>query len=288
VIDSMTGRGLYDQVHDVVASVRERAPGASPHIGVVLGSGLGAFAERPSAVSIPFADLRGLPAATVHGHAGRLVLDGPVAILAGRLHLYEGFPPADVVLPIRMLVALGCRTIVLTNACGAVATDLAAGDLVLITDHLDPGGAGDPLRGPNDDRLGPRFPDLREAWDPELRALARREADRFGVALREGVYAFNPGPSYETPAQVRALRALGADVVGMSTVPEAIAAGHMGARVLGIACVTNAASGTTPLRHDEVVAVAARAAPRLTALLEALVAAVSAGSATGTTGTSTS
>jgi len=267
----VTETGLYAQLQDVVACVRARVPGVAPRVGVVLGSGLGAFADRPAAASIPFADIPGFPAVAVHGHAGHLVLDGAVAILAGRSHLYEGLPAADVVLPVRMLVALGCRTILLTNACGAVAPDLAAGDLVLITDHLDPGGAGDPLRGPNDDRLGPRFPDMRDAWDPGLRAIAMREAARLGIALCEGVYAFNPGPSYETPATVRALRTLGADVVGMSTVPEAIAAGHMGARVLGISCVTNAASDAAPLRHDEVVAAAVRAAPRVAALLEALV-----------------
>jgi purine-nucleoside phosphorylase len=272
VTDVATDHGIYDQLRVVVESVRARVPDATPRLGVVLGSGLGAFADRPGGASVPFGEIAGFRRATVHGHAGRLVFDGALAVLAGRLHLYEGLPPADVVLPVRLLVALGCSTIVLTNACGAIAPDLRAGDLVMITDHLDPTGLGDPLRGPNDERLGPRFPDMRDAWDPALRQIAHREAARLGIALREGVYAFNPGPSYETPAQVRGLRVLGADVVGMSTVPEAIAAGHMGARVLGIACVTNAASDTAPLRHGDVVAQAQRAAPRLVALLQALAA----------------
>jgi purine-nucleoside phosphorylase len=266
----------YERVEQAAAFARGRAPGSTPRVGVVLGSGLGAFADRPGAASIPFADIPGFSAATVHGHAGRLVLDRGAAILAGRLHLYEGLPPEEVVLPIRMLVALGCRTLILTNACGAVAPDLSAGDLVLLSDHLDLGGAGDPLRGPNDERLGTRFPDLRDAWDVSLRDLCRREAARLGIALRDGVYAFNRGPSYETPAEVRALRTLHADVVGMSTVPEAVAAAHMGARVLGISCVTNSASDGAPLRHDDVLAAAARAAPRLCVLLDALLSALGA------------
>jgi len=266
----------FTRAHEAAAYVRGRVPAAAPRVGVVLGSGLGAFAERQGATSIPFGEIPGFFAATVHGHAGRLVLDRGAALLAGRLHLYEGITPAEVVHPIRMLVALGCRTLILTNACGAVASDLGAGDLVVLADHLDPGGGGDPLRGENDERLGPRFPDLRDAWDPGLRDLARQEAARLGIAVREGVYAFNPGPSYETPAAVRALRTLGADVVGMSTVPEVIAAAHMGARVLGISCVTNAAASTEPLRHDEVVAAAAAAAPRLTSLLDAILAALGA------------
>lgn len=270
----MTIPGSYEAIVKAADYVRGRAPDAAPRVGVVLGSGLGAFADRPGAVSVAFGEIPGFPSSTVHGHAGRLVLEGQTAVLAGRLHLYEGLAPAEVVMPIRVLVALGCRTVILTNACGAVAPDLSAGDLVLISEHLDLGGAGDPLRGPNDERLGPRFPDLREAWDAELRALAKHSASKLGIALREGVYAFNPGPSYETPAQVRVLRMVGADVVGMSTVPEAIAAVHMGARVIGISCVTNAASDTAPLRHDDVVGVAGRTAPRLIALLEHIVAAL--------------
>lgn len=268
---------------------RQSPPAPAPRIGMILGSGLGAFAERlsdPGLCELPFADIPGFPASTVGGHRGRLVVGhlggeaGPaVACLDGRAHVYEGHGADQVVLPTRMLALLGVEILVITNAAGGVSPDLGPGDLMLIEDHINFSGYN-PLRGPNDDELGPRFPDMTSAYDPELRNLAREVAADCGLPLQGGVYAVLGGPSYETPAEVRAMRSLGADAVGMSTVFETTAAVHAGMRVLGFSLITNQAAGLGAghLSHDEVLDTAAQARDRLVAFLEQLVAALHSGS----------
>jgi purine-nucleoside phosphorylase len=259
-----------------VEAIRSRST-VAPAAGVVLGSGLGAFAEGlDEAVEIPYAEIPGWPSSTAVGHAGTLVLGSfgglPLAVMRGRAHLYEGHDPAKVVYGVRVLAALGARTLVLTNACGGIREDLAPGDLVLVTDHLNLQGSS-PLVGPNDDTVGPRFPDMTDAYDPELRREALAAAARLGIRLGEGVYAAWLGPAFETPAEIRMIRTLGADVVGMSTVPEVLAARHAGLRCLALSCVTNMAAGTVPepIDHERVLEVAAAAQDRLTALLRELV-----------------
>jgi purine-nucleoside phosphorylase len=257
-------------------SIRKR-DARVPDIAVVLGSGLSPFADTlVDATVIEYPDIAHMPVVTVPGHAGKLVIgklpnepDGPVvAALAGRVHFYEGHAMDTVVFPVRMLVSLGAKFVLLTNAAGGIAPTSRPGDLVLISDHLNLQGTN-PLIGPNDSALGPRFPDMTRVWDPELRAIAQRAAQSEGTELREGVYAALTGPSYETPAEIRMLRAMGADLVGMSTVPEAIAARHMGARVLGISCVTNLAAGVsaTDLSHEEVEHTAKSARDRFTRIV---------------------
>ncbi len=271
------------RLEESAAAVRALDPRA-PDVAVVLGSGLSAFADTLiRARSTPYANLPHMAPVTVPGHAGRLVIgelggtlpggSPVVAALAGRIHLYEGHTPDDVVFNVRLMVHLGARVVLLTNAAGAVSMVFQPGDLVLISDHLNLQGQT-PLRGPNDPALGPRFPDMSEVYDRELRAMARTAGETVGLALREGVYAGLPGPSYETPAEIRMLRTLGADMVGMSTVAEAIAARHMGARVLGVSCVTNLAAGVspTPLSHAEVETTAQRTRGVFTALLDAVLA----------------
>jgi len=263
----------YDNIQKAVEFLKLFAP-APPKTAVVLGSGLGAFADALGGAKVPTKDIPGWPPSTVEGHAGTLAMSprGIVA-LAGRVHLYEGYTAAQVVFPIRVLVALGAQTMVLTNAAGGLDARFSAGELVLIADHLNLTGEN-PLRGPNDARLGPRFPDLTDAYDAHLRATAQRAADKAGLGkLREGVYAQLSGPSYETPAEVRMVNALGADLVGMSTALETIAAVHMGARVLAISCVSNLAAGiaTHKLTHEEVLAAGKQAAPRFTALLQGVI-----------------
>jgi purine-nucleoside phosphorylase len=250
---------------EAVAWLRKNEPRV-PDVAVVLGSGLSPFADTlVNATSHPYGSIPNMPGVGVVGHAGKLVvgelaqggLDGKkspvVAALAGRAHFYEGHALDRVVFPVRMLVRWGVKVVVLTNAAGGISPTCRPGDLVLLTDHLNLTGQN-PLMGPNDPEFGPRFPDMSEAYNRELRGFAHAAAERAGTQLREGVYAGLTGPTYETPAEIRMLRALGADLVGMSTVPETIAARHMGARVLGISCVTNLASGVSPhpLSHDEV------------------------------------
>ena len=249
----------------------------APAAGVVLGSGLGSFADAvEDAVAIPYGDLPGWPVSTAVGHAGELVLGTfggvPVAVLKGRAHLYEGHAPERVVFGIRVLGQLGVRSLVLTNACGAIDPAVPPGRLVAISDHLNLQGSS-PLVGPNDETLGPRFPDMSDAYDPEYRRLAREAAGRLGLELGEGVYAAWLGPAFETPAEIRMMRVLGADLVGMSTVPEVLAARHMGIRCLALSCVTNAAAGVTdqPIDHEQVLAVGARAAGDRVALLREVV-----------------
>jgi purine-nucleoside phosphorylase len=278
--------GIFDHIEQVARGVQKRLPeGAAPRVGLVLGSGLGDYADTlAGAVKVPYGELPGFPVSRVVGHAGNLVYGrgpawapGPaqVEVLAmqGRVHFYEGHSLEAVVLPIRVLIACGCDTLVLTNAAGGIGAGLRPGQLVLLSDHLNLFG-GSPLRGENDGRLGPRFPDLSSAYDPALRALGREAGRTLGVELTEGVYAGCAGPQYETPAEVRMLRLLGADLVGMSTVPETIAARHMGARVLGISCVTNLAAGLSgaALSHDEVTETAARVRGDFIKLLDAILA----------------
>jgi purine-nucleoside phosphorylase len=253
-----------------------------PLVGVVLGSGLGGLAdELEGRVEIPYAEIPGWPVSTAVGHTGTLVLgtlDGiPVAVMRGRAHLYEGIGGERVVFGVRVLGALGIRSLVVTNASGGINPDFEPGQLVLISDHLNLQGTS-ALVGPNDESLGPRFPDMSDAYDPELRARAHEAAARLGLELGEGVYAAWLGPQFETPAEIRFMRAVGGDLAGMSTVQEVIAARHMGIRVLGISVVTNMAAGVLPERidHEIVLEVGARAAGSVTALLRELVPTLSA------------
>lgn len=248
-----------------------------PVTGVVLGSGLGAFADRLARPAVvPYEEIPAFPISKVAGHAGRLVVGeletpgGPVVVatMQGRVHAYEGWPAEEVAFGARVLCALGVRTLLVTNAAGGINPAFGAGDLVRITDHLNLTGQN-PLIGPNDERLGPRFPDMSAPYDPALGALLDEAARAAGVPLRQGVYAGVLGPSYETPAEIRMLRTLGADLVGMSTVHEVIAARHQGVRVAGLSVVTNLASGlgASHLTHQEVQETAGRARSRLEALL---------------------
>jgi len=249
----------------------------SPRVAVVLGSGLGGFAERlAKAKRVQYAVIPGFPCPDVAGHAGCLVLgtlDGvPVGVMQGRAHLYEGYSAREVAFPIRVLWRLGVRSVILTNAAGGVHPRLQAGALVLIRDHINLQGEN-PLTGANDERFGPRFPDMTGAYDKTYRAIALTEAQRLGIELQEGVYAGLRGPSYETPAEIRFLATIGADLVGMSTVAETIAARHLGLRVLAISCVANSAVDVQEqgINHAQVVAASQRAEERLTALLRAVI-----------------
>jgi purine-nucleoside phosphorylase len=238
---------------------RKGQAGRPVPLAVVLGSGLGAFAdELADRTEIPYAAIPGWPCSTAIGHAGKLVIGKlgtlDVAVMAGRVHLYEGYTPAEVTFGVRVLGSLGVRSIVFTNAAGGINLTLERGGLVLISDHINLQGSN-PLVGPNDDAFGPRFPDMSEAYSRRLRALAHDVGSEIGIRLAEGVYAAVLGPSYETPAEIRYLRTIGADLVGMSTVPEVIVANHMGMRALGISCVTNMAAGILPqkISHAEVL-----------------------------------
>ena len=263
---------MTEGLDDAAAAIRARSQRV-PDVGIVLGSGLAGFADAiEDPVEVPYEEIPGWPVATALGHAGTLVLGSfrgvAVAAMKGRSHLYEGLPAQRVVFGTRVLGRLGARVLVLTNACGAIDTSLVPGQLVAISDHLNLQGAS-PLVGPNDDELGPRFPDMTNAYDEELRAAAHAAAGRLGLELREGVYAAWLGPAFETPAEIRMLRVLGADLVGMSTVPEVLAARHMGVRCLALACVTNMAAGILPepLDAEHVLEVGGRAAGTLTDLL---------------------
>ena len=267
---------MSDEHAVAVDAIRARTA-LEPAVGVVLGSGLGGFADAvDDAVEIPYGAIPGWPVSTAIGHSGTLVLgrfgDVPVAVMKGRAHLYEGHPPAKVVFGLRVLRRLGIGSLVLTNACGAIDPALEPGRLVAISDHLNLQGSS-PLVGPNDEALGPRFPDMSDAYDPEYRRLAHEAAEGLGLPLGEGVYAAWLGPAFETPAEIRMLRALGADLVGMSTVPEVLAARHMGIRCLALSCVTNTAAGVLdePIDHEQVLEVGARAAGDLVALLREVV-----------------
>jgi purine-nucleoside phosphorylase len=247
-----------------------------PEIAVVLGSGLGAFAEElKDSVAIPYGDIPNFPRATAIGHAGRLVIgksgDLTIAAMQGRVHQYEGYSSREAAFPVRVLGRLGIRSLVLTNAAGGINSAYRQGALVLISDHINLQGSN-PLHGPNDERFGERFPDMSESYCRGYRRLAQDAGRELGIELSEGVYAALPGPSYETPAEIRYLRTIGADLVGMSTVPEAIVARHMGIDVLAISCVTNMAAGMFEgvIQHEEVLQTGQRVRETLLALLAAV------------------
>jgi len=251
----------FAEAEAAAAFVRGRSK-LRPVLALVLGSGLGAFADSlKSATRIPFAEIPHFPTATAIGHRGELVMgiagDTPVAVMNGRVHYYEGYSPAQVVFPVRVLGRLGIKTLVMTNAAGSVNINYKPGELMIITDHINYMGIN-PLIGPNEEQLGPRFFDMSEAYDPKLQEIAERACSKVGMTVRRGVYIGFNGPSYETPAEIKAARTLGADAVGMSTVPEVIAARHMGIRVLAISCITNMAAGVIKkkLHHLEVLEVA--------------------------------
>lgn len=248
-----------------------------PRIAIVLGSGLGSFADTlDEAIAIPYSAIPGWPASTAMGHAGKLVVGTsagtPVAVLAGRAHLYEGYTARESAFGIRTLRNLGVESLIVTNAAGGVNVKFGAGQLVLISDHINLLGQN-PLTGPNDDEMGPRFPDMSEPYAKSYRDIARAAGKEMGLDLPEGVYAAVPGPSYETPAEIRYLRTIGADLIGMSTIPETIAANHMGMKVLGISCVTNAAAGVLDqkLNHTEVLEVGERMKGTLIDLLRRII-----------------
>src|SRR5580692_5648708 len=247
----------------------------SPAIGVVLGSGLGGFADEFSeATRIPYANIPFFPRSTAIGHAGQMVIgkvgDIAVAAMQGRVHLYEGYSANEVAFPTRVFGRMGIRALVLTNAAGGINLEYKQGALVVITDHINLQGQN-PLTGPNDDRFGPRFPDMTQAYSKPYREIALRAAQRLDKTVYQGVYAGLLGPSYETPAEIRYLRTIGADLVGMSTIPEVIAARHMGIKVLAISCVTNMAAGILdqPLNHQEVLDTAERVKEDFVGLLRA-------------------
>ena len=254
----------------------ESRSGLRPACAVVLGSGLGGFAdELTDRVEIPYTEIPGWPGSTAVGHAGKLVIGSlggtGIAVMAGRAHLYEGYTPGQVTFGVRVLGLLGVRAMVFTNAAGGINTQFEQGGLVLISDHINLQGSN-PLAGPNQDQLGPRFPDMSEAYSRAFRKIAKEVAEELCIHVSEGIYAALLGPSYETPAEIRFLRIIGADMVGMSTAPEVIVANHMGIQVLGISCVTNMAAGILPqkIEHEEVLATGMMVRDTLVKFLKAL------------------
>lgn len=263
---------ITEQIEKCVDKIREITDFV-PKTAIVLGSGLGAFADKiENAVSVEYKDIPGVPVSTVAGHRGRFVfgyVEGhPVAVMQGRVHFYEGYKMQEVVLPVRVLHALGAQQLVLTNAAGGINPQLASGSLMLITDHIS-SFVTSPLLGPNDSELGERFPDMSEVYSRKLREKAKAAAEKLGIPLKEGVYLQTTGPNYETPAEVRLYGLLGADAVGMSTACEAMAARHMGMEICGISCITNAAAGVSdkPLSHAEVQETADRIGGQFQSLL---------------------
>jgi purine-nucleoside phosphorylase len=267
---------LYDRVQTAAEVVRGRTA-LVPQVGLILGTGLGGLAREIAVeAEVPYGEIPGFPLSTVETHAGKLLLGRlggrPVVAMQGRFHRYEGYDLQQVTFPVRVMHALGARTLVVSNACGGMNPLWGPGDLVLLSDHINLLG-DNPLVGPNDERLGPRFPDMSAPYDPELRALARTVALELGIVLREGVYVAVPGPNLETRAEYRMLRALGADVVGMSTVPEVIVAGHQGMRTVGISIITDQClpDALEPADIGRIIATAGRAEPHLTRLVTTLV-----------------
>lgn len=268
----------YDQCCESARALQARLNGFCPKVLLILGSGLGSLADAvEDPIAVPYDQVPHMKRSTAPDHAGQFVfgrLAGTdVAVMQGRLHTYEGWSYADVSFPVRVVRLLGARVLLVTNAAGAVNTSFSAGDIMLITDHIKFFGAS-PLQGPNLDELGPRFPDMSRVYTPALQDVARQCAASLGIPLRQGVYMFFPGPQYETPAEVRAARLLGADAVGMSTVPEAITAAHCGMDVLGFTLCTNMAAGVLdqPLSGEEVIAAGQAAGPRFSALVKACLA----------------
>ncbi len=270
---SSPGSQVYQKIREAVAAIEAKTP-IRPRIGVILGSGLGSLAERASdATIIPYTEIPHFHGTSVEGHAGRMVLGNfegvPTVFLQGRFHVYEGYPMEDVVFPTRTLAGLGVETLVLTNAAGGVNTRFRPGDLMLIEDHLNLMG-DNPLKGPNIAELGPRFPDLTEAYNRACIGVLEAAAQELDIAIQRGVYGAVLGPTYETPAEIRMFRTLGADAIGMSTVPETIAANHLGVRVCGISAITNLGAGLSPnkLTHQEVIDNSKIGAEKLRRLLE--------------------
>ncbi len=264
---------IYEKIREAVEAIRARSP-LVPEVGFVLGSGLGSVAQKVTdSVTIPYTEIPHFHGTTVEGHAGKMILGRfhgvPCVFLQGRFHLYEGYPMEEVVFPTRTVCGLGIHTLLLTNAAGGVNTRFRPGDLMVIADHLNLMG-DNPLKGPNLSQLGPRFPDLSEAYSRPCIEVLLESAREAGLELQTGVYAGLLGPTYETPAEIRMMRTLGADAVGMSTVPESIAANHLGVRVTGVSCITNLAAGLTTqkLTHQEVIDNSAFGAEKLARLLE--------------------
>src|SRR6185436_143047 len=280
MVEGMASTSLYERAEHATRVIRSRIS-VEPRIAVVLGSGLGSFADDfEESVGIPYEEIPGFVRSTAQGHAGRLVIGKiesvPVLAMQGRVHYYEGYSLEEVTFPIRTFGLLGVKTLVLTNAAGGINVQLTQGALMVISDHVNLMGVN-PLRGPNDERFGPRFPDMSTVYSPELQELVIEEARAIGVEVRRGSYGALSGPSYETPAEILMLRNLGADAVGMSTVPEAIVARHMGLEVLGISCITNMAAGLSdePIDHEEVMATGDRVRGTFTELLRRVVGAIS-------------
>jgi purine-nucleoside phosphorylase len=272
----MATTSLFDRVQTAAETVRGRSA-LVPEVGIILGTGLGGLAREIAVeAEVPYERIPGFPLSTVETHAGRLLLGRlggrPVVAMQGRFHRYEGYDLQQVTFPVRVMHALGARTLVVSNACGGMNPLWGPGDLVLLSDHINLLG-DNPLVGPNDDRLGPRFPDMSAPYDPDLRALARAVALELGIVLREGVYVAVAGPNLETRAEYRMLRAVGADVVGMSTVPEVIVAGHQGMRTIGISIITDQClpDALEPAEIGKIIATAGRAEPQLTRLITTLV-----------------
>ena len=265
----------YEQIEAAARTIRERVGEAE--IGVILGSGLGDYAQAiEDAKYIDYKDIPGFPVSTAPGHAGRWwtgTLHGKrVCMMQGRFHAYEGYDLSEVTMPVRVMALLGVKTLIVTNAAGGVNLDFTPGDLMILTDCINFSGKN-PLTGPNLDQFGPRFPDMSRCYDRELIALCQGQADRLGIPVRQGVYMWFNGPCYETPAEIRLARVVGADAVGMSTVPETIVARHCGIRVLGVSCITNMAAGILdqPLCHEEVTEVANRVRTTFRSLLDAVI-----------------
>jgi purine-nucleoside phosphorylase len=278
--EQVASTGLYERAEHAARIIRSRTT-ETPRVAIVLGSGLGGFAddfEEP--VQVPYEEIPGFARSTAEGHAGRLVIGKidqvPLVAMQGRVHFYEGYSLEQVTFPIRAFNLLGIKTLILTNAAGGVNVQLTQGALMVLSDHLNLMG-DNPLRGPNDPRFGPRFPDMTFAYSPELQEIAVEEAKALGVEIRRGIYAALAGPSYETPAEIHLLRALGADAVGMSTVPEVIVARQMNIEVLGISCITNMAAGISdePISHEDVMATGDRVRETFTQLLRRVVGRVS-------------
>ena len=262
---------------DIAAKFLLRKTKLRPRIGLVLGSGLGAFAnEIPDAARIEYRNIPNFPRSTAIGHAGRMVIgkvaDVPVAVMQGRVHFYEGYSMREVIFPMRVMSRMGIRAVILTNAAGGISTNFNQGCLVVLRDHINLQGTN-PLIGPNDENFGERFPDMTRVYWKPYQVTALREGKRLRIDMHEGIYAALTGPSYETPAEIRYLRGIGADLVGMSTVPEVIAAAHMGIRVLGISCVTNMAAGILdqPITTEEVMETGERVKADFMALLRAVI-----------------
>ncbi|HZI86602.1 MAG TPA: purine-nucleoside phosphorylase [Pyrinomonadaceae bacterium] len=276
MLEGSAASSLYARAEHAARTIRSRTA-LDPRIALVLGSGLGAFAdELDEAARVPYDQIPGFARSTVAGHAGSLVIGKvgtvPVVAMQGRVHSYEGYSLEEVTFPVRTFKLLGIETLLLTNAAGGINVQLSEGTLMIISDHLNLMGVN-PLRGPNDERFGPRFPDMSEVYSRELQEMVVEEANSLGIEVRRGIYAALSGPSYETPAEIHMLRSFGADAIGMSTVPEAIVARHMGMKVLGISCITNMAAGIndSPINHDEVMETGNRVRATFTLLLRHII-----------------